>query len=411
MNRYKHQRRAIGPAYSIKGMEKHEALLDSYITHFISTLHSLNEEFVDLSEWMHIFALDALATVTLSKSVDYTSKRNDDGNMSASDKHWAYFTVVGLFPWLVELTQSIPKIGMYLMMPIALAFGLPIPTGLPIFKFAVPNVLDRLSKLDSTAGIKPPADRPGLVTSVRDTQEGQEVDEDPPGEEKDLLASLMKLHADKEARFHPAWVLGISLTNFGAGHDTTTITLTSCVWNIAKHAEVQKRLQREFQEKRITRESSYTDIVGEVPYLWAVMKESMRLFPAIGFMMPRVVPKDGAKVAGRYLPAGTTIGVSLYATHSDSSMFPNPKKFLPERWLSDGTKEKKREIGRLDACWMGFGGGSRSCPGQYLARFLVVHLLARLVLEFDMQVKGSPVLKGWFSVHLHGVDVSFRPRV
>lgn len=391
-------------------MEKHEKLLDGYIDNYVAKLKTLRGDWVDLSEWMHIFALDALATVTFSKSNGYTSAGNDGGNMVGSDKHWAYFTVVGLFPWLVDLTQRIPHVGMFLMIPIALGFGIPIPTGLPIFKFAVPNVLDRLSRLQSTKEIKPPADRPGIVTSDMDPNATSKEETGDQGQKQDLLADLMTLHTKKEEKFLPAWVLGIALTNFGAGHDTMTITLTGSIYQLASNPAVQERLVKELRDAGIGPDARYTDIVNKVPYLMACLKESMRLFPAIGTQIPRIVPSTGTTLANTYLPPGTTVGVNLWALHHDPSIFPDPEKFLPERWLSDGTEETKQKIGRLDANWMGFGGGSRSCPGQYLARFFVVKILAALLLNFEVVIKGEPKFKGWFSCHVYGVDVMFKRR-
>lgn len=408
--RYRHQRRAIGPAYSVAGMEKHAGIISTYIDVYADRVKGLRGEKVDLQEWTHIFALDALARLTLSKSLDYTAKGNDGGNMLASDKHWAYFTVVGLFPWLVDLTQTFPRAYNYTTLLVARFFGLPVPTSLPIFQFAVPNVLERLGALESTSTAKMPMDRPGLTTShVDDVPCSKELYEDA-GDEQDLLATLMKLHADREARFHPGWVLGITLTNFGAGHDTMTITLTSMLYLVAKHPEVQNRLVRAMREKGITDKSSYTDMVTSVPYFLAVLKESLRIFSPIGFMLPRVVPPGGVHVDGHSIPSGTTVASSMYATHHDAAVFPSPQTFSPERWLADGSEAKKKEIARMDAVWMGFGGGSRSCPGQHLARFCVVKVLARLLNEFEIEVEGEVEVRGWFSAHVGGVGVRFRER-
>ncbi|KAF2735899.1 cytochrome P450, partial [Polyplosphaeria fusca] len=410
--RYRLQRRAIGPAYSIKGMEKHEALLDGYLDHFCSKLASMKGSWIDLAEWMHIFAIDGISTFTFSKRLDYTSLGHDGGNMEGSDKHWAFFTVVGLFPWITDLMQSIPKVGMLLMVPVAFVFGLPTPTGMPMFAFAVPNVLSRLQRLESTAEAKMPADRPGLVTSNHGLADnGKPVSEHvAEGEEQDLLASVMQLHASKEERFLPAWVLGISLTNFGAGHDTMTMTLSSAVYWLATSREAKAKLMRELEKAEIGPGSTYAEIVNRVPYLMGCLKESLRLFPVIGTSMPRVVPETGVTLSGKYLPPGTIVGCHQWALGHDATLFPDPESFKPERWLPDGTEEKKRAIGRMDGVWLGFGGGSRSCPGQHLARFFVIKLLARLFGEFEVEVRGKPDFHGWFSTHLYGIEVSLKQR-
>jgi hypothetical protein len=412
-DRYRHQRRAIGPAYSIAGIEKHDALVSSYIDTFTDRLHSFDSKFVDLQTWTHIFSLDVLANLTLSKNMDYTAQGHDDHNMKGSEKHWAYFTVVGLFPWLVELTQTFPKLYNYTTPIVAMAFGLPLPTALSIFRFAVPNVLDRLKALDSTSTVKMPMDRPGLVLSHVDDMSSTKLPSENVTDsdaDKDLLASLMRLHADKQTTFHPAWVLGMAMTNFGAGHDTMTITLSGMLYCIASHSNVQARLVHELKENRITRASSYTDIVTSVPYILAVLKESLRLYPNIGFMLPRIVPPSGISVGPHYIPPGTTVASSMYATHHDPATYADPEAFRPERWMPDGTAQKKEEIHRMEGVWLGFGGGSHSCPGQHLARFCVVKGVARVLGEFEVGVEGEPRVRGWFSAHMSGVRVMFRPR-
>jgi len=59
---------------------------------------------------------------------------------------------------------------------------------------------------------------------------------------------------------------------------------------------------------------------------------------------------------------------------------------------------------------MGFGGGSRSCPGQHLARFFVVKTLARLVTECDVELNGEPEIGGWFQCTTRGVGMSVKER-
>lgn len=85
-------------------------------------------------------------------------------------------------------------------------------------------------------------------------------------------------------------------------------------------------------------------------------------------------------------------------------------EFRPERWLQDGSEATKGKIHRMEGVWLGFGGGSRSCPGQNLARFCVVKGVVSLLLGFEVEVEGTPKIKGWFSVHMGNVGVRFRPR-
>jgi cytochrome P450 len=404
------QRRAIGPAYSVAGCEKHEALLNTYLSTFVARLKSLEGKTLDLAEWGHIFALDALSTVTLGRSPGYTQKGHDGGNADASDALWQCFTVVGLFPGLVRFMHSIPRVGMFLMLPACMLLRVRIPKKWPIFAFCVPEIMTRLG---STASLGAPSELPPYM----DAGKRVEVERQPATHEKDILASLLQLHREKEAKTFPSsWVLAIALTSFGAGHDTIMFTLSSLIYHTYTSPSILARLRKDMEKQGITKDSRYRDIVHKVPLFMAVVKESMRLWPTIGFFLARVVPAQGALG----LPAGTTVGASLWATNFDDDVFPQPECFRPDRWLPEGTEgdgtkddgieEKRAMISRMENIWMGFGGGSRSCPGQHLARFIVVKTLARLVEECEVEVQGEPVFGGWFQCTLGGLRMSVRDK-
>ncbi|PSN75651.1 cytochrome P450 [Corynespora cassiicola Philippines] len=180
--------------------------------------------------------------------------------------------------------------------------------------------------------------------------------------------------------------------NFVAGHDTTSFTLSSRIYYICTNSGAKQQISDETSEAKIDLHASCTEIASKIPYLVACIKEVMRLSPAIGFCLPRVVPDTGTTLCSTHLPAGTTIAVSLWAVHRDADIFESP----------EDNKEKKKQISRIDACWLGFGAGSRSCLSQLLARFLMVKFLIRLFTELDFD------LTAWFLTHMEGVEGRFR---
>ncbi|KAI4656873.1 uncharacterized protein J4E78_006764 [Alternaria triticimaculans] len=409
MEKYRRQRRAIGPAYSIAGLERHEELLDSYVNQFVGRLKEFGGKELNLAEWTHIFALESMSQFTLGKRPGYTEKGSDEGNADASDALWQCFTVIGIFPGFVKLMHAIPKVGMLLVLPASLLLGVRLPKVWPVFSFSAPNIMQRLKALESTRDVKFPGDRPGLFhdqgTDVETSeQQGDGI------QETDMLATLMRLHHDKEAHFPPSWVLSIALTNFGAGHDTLMFTLSSVLYHTYKSPAILARLCKDMESQGITEHTKYSEMIQKVPLFLAVMKESMRIWPTLGWYIPRLVPASGTTLCDTYLPPGTTVGTNLWASHFDPKVFANPHDFDPDRWLPGGSEEKMREIGRMDSLWMGFGGGGRSCPGQHLARFFVVKTLARLVTECDVELNGEPEIGGWFQCTMKGIGMSVKAR-
>lgn len=77
-------------------------------------------------------------------------------------------------------------------------------------------------------------------------------------------------------------------------------------------------------------------IISELPYLNAVVDESMRLGAPLG-SFPRITPKNGAVIVGEYIPEGTIVGIPAWAQMiSPDNFYPEPLEFKPERWLPGG---------------------------------------------------------------------------
>jgi hypothetical protein len=104
VNRYRLQRRLIGPLYSTSNVKKFEPALDDVVKSAISTLKSLNGAEVDLKEWMHIIAVECLGAVVLSWSPGYLKNRSDGGTSTQSYLGWRRKSVFGLFPGITKMS-------------------------------------------------------------------------------------------------------------------------------------------------------------------------------------------------------------------------------------------------------------------------------------------------------------------
>jgi cytochrome P450 len=162
----------------------------------------------------------------------------------------------------------------------------------------------------------------------------------------------------------------------GAGADTTSIAIRTCLEAITSHPDVCKRLQAEiddyYAKNHLTEPITYLQC-QELPYLLAVTKEAMRLLPSIVFQLPRVTPENGLTGNGQFIPPGTHVGMSPIAHNRDPAVWgEHADQFRPERWL-----ESKDRTQYLESCNMTFGGtGPRMCVGKNIA--LVRHPLLYL---------------------------------
>lgn len=106
-----------------------------------------------------------------------------------------------------------------------------------------------------------------------------------------------------------------------AGTDTTALTLTYLVWAVLSQPALQSEVEQEVAA--LPSEFSEAD-VEKLPLLDAVIAETLRLYGAAPYSLPRAVPHGGATIGGTFVPAGTTVATQAYSFHRNAALFPNP---------------------------------------------------------------------------------------
>jgi cytochrome P450 len=95
-----------------------------------------------------------------------------------------------------------------------------------------------------------------------------------------------------------------------------------------------------------------------LPYFQACLKEAMRIRPAVGLNITRMVPPEGAEIGGKRFPGGTRVAVNGWVLHRNEEIFgADPKVYRPERWLEGDAKNMERYMFQ-------FGGGSHVCESN-----------------------------------------------
>jgi cytochrome P450 len=160
-----------------------------------------------------------------------------------------------------------------------------------------------------------------------------------------------------------------------AGHETTSITLAWALYAVHRHPAVKGRLCAELDALG---PDSAPDEVARLPYLNAVVDETLRRFPVIEAVF-RVLRRPWT-FGGYDLPAGIAIGAAIVLVHRREDIYPNPDAFQPERFLEG--KPKPYE-------YLPFGGGSRRCIGAAFSHYESCLALATVLREFELELLES----------------------
>jgi trans-cinnamate 4-monooxygenase len=182
-------------------------------------------------------------------------------------------------------------------------------------------------------------------------------------------------------------------------------TLWSIEWGIAElvnHPEIQRKLRHELDTVLGPGVQVTEPDIQKLPYLQAVIKETLRLRMAIPLLVPHMNLHD-AKLGDYDIPAESKILVNAWWLANNPATWKKPEEFRPERFLEE---EAKVEANGNDFRYLPFGVGRRSCPGIILALPILGITIGRLVQNFELspppgQLKIDTSEKGGqFSLHI-----------
>ncbi|KAI5459328.1 cytochrome P450 [Mariannaea sp. PMI_226] len=182
---------------------------------------------------------------------------------------------------------------------------------------------------------------------------------------------------DPDAKLNEAELKSICLTMVSAGLDTVPVNLVMGLAYLSTPdgQRIQAKALKQIKEVYPDGDAWEKCLVEEkVPFVTALVKETLRFWTVIPICLPRTSIKD-IPYNGSVIPAGTTFFMNAYAADYDSARFENPYEFLPERFLDD------KEGGTPH---YGYGAGSRMCAGSHLANRELYTAYIRLITSFEI---------------------------
>lgn len=199
----------------------------------------------------------------------------------------------------------------------------------------------------------------------------------------DLLLEFKGNGKDEPDKFSDHEINLFILELFMAGGETTSSTIEWVLVELLRHKDALTKAQAELNDVvGETRKVEETDI-DNLPYLNAVIKETLRLHPPIPFLVPRTNVED-TKFMGYDIPKNTQVLVNAWAIGRDPEVWEDPTSFQPERFLGSKTDYKGQNFELIP-----FGAGRRMCAGVPLGHRVLHLVLGSLIHHFDWEFENG----------------------
>ena len=192
---------------------------------------------------------------------------------------------------------------------------------------------------------------------------------------QDLFAQLCKAQSEDGDEFNDDDIVNHMIFLLMAAHDTTTITMSSMAYHLARYPHWQERCR---EVSVAAGDLDYEGVVG-LDLHDRVMKESLRLCAPVP-TMPRIAVRD-TELAGYLVPEGTLVVVAPYANHFLEEYWPEPFHFDPDRFADDRREDKVHRL-----AFEPFGAGVHKCIGMHFAGMQVRAIFHELLRGYRWSV-------------------------
>ncbi|EKM53670.1 uncharacterized protein PHACADRAFT_211341 [Phanerochaete carnosa HHB-10118-sp] len=348
------RRRPWNRAFSTAALKEYEPVIAKRGAQLVEILAERKE--ADFARWVHFLTFDIMSDALFGGNLgaEMMATEDKDGIMRSMKVGWEAGQVFEHVPWFGYWVRYFPKLGA------------------PTQKFRAMCI----------------------EQGKRRYQDGSK--------QKDLFYYLSNEDGSEKQTPDITTVLSDSVLAIVAGSDTTATVFINLLYCLLRNPEAYKRLQAEVDQFYPPEENSLDPKHHlKMPYLEAVINETLRLFPVVPSGSPRAPERGsgGAVVGPYFIPENTCARVHFWSVHHDARNFSLPETFLPERWLvAEGVEDARAAAlglrpGSLTHnmnAFVPFSFGPWNCVGKNLAllelQCVTTHMMQRLNFRFQ---------KGW----------------
>jgi len=159
------------------------------------------------------------------------------------------------------------------------------------------------------------------------------------------------------------------------------------VYLLAQNRGALKKVQKELDSFAGSADKITMSEAARMPYLHAVVNESMRCYTPSPAGATRITPPEGSMISDYFVPGGTVVCIYQLPAFTLPSNFALPNCYLPERWLPANHPDRpKSTLSDKQDAFQPFGFGAKACIGKGLAYAELKLVLARFIWHFDFEL-------------------------
>ncbi|KAI2785897.1 Cytochrome monooxygenase lcsI [Penicillium oxalicum] len=342
------QRRLLAPAFSERALHDQESLIMGYVDTLITKLRAQIQEkshVVDIKDWMNYTLFDITGDLMFGESFDC---------LRDSQLHsWVSLTFKSI--QFLSFEAAARQFPLFHKLLSALITRRLEQKSIDHFNLAARRVDRRLEANHQ---------RPDFISAALQHGLGEDGEKDGKGSKAMARAEL---HSN-------AFILII------AGSETSATLLSGCIFYLCSNLEAMRRVVSEVRSSFASADEITFSSTAQLPYLAAVVEESLRMYPPLATTSYRRVPAGGVEIDGEFVPGGARVGCHHYASYRSPSNFALPHQFIPERWLGTDPRFANDNRDVLQP----FSLGPRGCIGKTLAYCEMRSILCKLFYNFDI---------------------------
>ncbi|KAH8705846.1 cytochrome P450 CYP3/CYP5/CYP6/CYP9 [Talaromyces proteolyticus] len=344
-------RRLLAPAFSDKALQAQEPIIQSYVDHLIQQLRiqpDTREGIVNIVKWFNFTTFDIIGDLSFGEPF---------GLLNSGEWHRYVTTIFGSV-----------KVFTYLRFILEVFFT-PLKE-LFLVLFVPKRLIDDLK----------------YQTSLAEEKLKKRMESDMKRE--DFVHYILKGSQEQAGEDGLTFQEMVSQAQvlLLAGSETTATSLSGMTYYLLKTPTALEKLTTEIRSA-FTVESDITILkASQLPYLQAVLNESLRMYPPAPNSFPRVAPYPGEMICGRYVPGGISVGMHHYSSYRSRKNFVEPNSFIPERWIMDETRDPKFDADNHEA-YHPFSTGTRNCLGRSIAWAELRLIVCKLFYNFDLALQ------------------------